>query len=196
MQSKAATILGFSLMLGLAALGFLVQQMAVKFKEYERVVNVKGLAEQEVAADTVIWPIQFTVADNQLGSLFETLEQQSGLITAFLQQGGVEASAISRAAPNVIDKKAQQYGEGDRAEFRYIASQTLTVYSKDVAKIRGLISAIGFDPVDVGALRIARYIEPFGMLSGVLAYETDQGPEWAYRFAKFDRLFGLSSSSR
>lgn len=143
MQSKAATILGFSLMLGLAALGFLVQQMAVKFKEYERVVNVKGLAEQEVAADTVIWPIQFTVADNQVGSLFETLEQQSGLITAFLQQSGVEASAISRAAPNVIDKKAQQYGEGDRAEFRYIASQTLTVYSKDVAKIRGLISAIG-----------------------------------------------------
>ncbi|WP_445262541.1 NADPH-dependent F420 reductase [Pseudomonas sp. EA_105y_Pfl2_R69] len=59
-----------------------------------------------------------------------------------------------------------------------------------------LISAIGFDPVDVGALRIARYIEPFAMLSGVLAYETDQGPEWAYRFARFDRLFGLSSSSR
>ena len=49
MQSKAATILGFSLMLGLAALGFLVRQMAAKFKEYERVVNVKGLAEQEVA---------------------------------------------------------------------------------------------------------------------------------------------------
>lgn len=59
--------------------------------------------------------------------------------------------------------------------------------SKAVAA--GLISAVGFDPVDAGGLRIARYIEPFGMLSGVLAYETDQGPEWAYRFGRFDRLF-------
>lgn len=53
-----------------------------------------------------------------------------------------------------------------------------------------LINAVGFDPVDAGALRIARFIEPFGMLSGVLAYDTDQGPEWAYRFGRFDRLFG------
>lgn len=57
------------------------------------------------------------------------------------------------------------------------------------AKAAGLISQVGFDPVDAGALKIARYIEPFGMLSGVLAYETDQGPDWAYRFGRFDRLF-------
>lgn len=41
-NTKAATVLGLSLIIGLSALGFLVQQMAVKFKEYERVVAVKG----------------------------------------------------------------------------------------------------------------------------------------------------------
>lgn len=58
-----------------------------------------------------------------------------------------------------------------------------------------LISQVGFDPVDAGALKVARYIEPFGLLSGVLAYETDQGPDWAYRFGRFDRLFKGSSRS-
>jgi 8-hydroxy-5-deazaflavin:NADPH oxidoreductase len=59
-----------------------------------------------------------------------------------------------------------------------------------------LVRDVGFDPVDAGSLRVARYIEPFGMLSGVLAYETGEGPEWAYRFGRFDRLFGDDRSSR
>ncbi|GAB3396282.1 NADPH-dependent F420 reductase [Azotobacter armeniacus] len=56
------------------------------------------------------------------------------------------------------------------------------------AVVAQLIRQIGFDPVDAGSLKVARYIEPFGMLSAVLAYETDQGPEWAYRFGRFAPL--------
>ena len=48
-----------------------------------------------------------------------------------------------------------------------------------------LIRDVGFDPVDAGPLRIARYIEPFALLVGQLAYEGKGGPELAYRF---DRL--------
>lgn len=60
------------------------------------------------------------------------------------------------------------------------------------AQVAGLITELGFEPVDAGPLRVARYLEPFGMLSGVLAYETDQGPEWAYRCARLDRLFEMT----
>ncbi|HEY6720337.1 MAG TPA: NADPH-dependent F420 reductase [Burkholderiales bacterium] len=49
----------------------------------------------------------------------------------------------------------------------------------------GLIRDIGFDPVDAGPLRIARYTEPFTMLMGQLAYEGKGGPEVAYRFERF-----------
>src|SRR6266542_2213780 len=35
----------------------------------------------------------------------------------------------------------------------------------------GLIRDVGFDPVDAGPLRIARYIEPFALLVAQLAYE-------------------------
>ena len=48
-----------------------------------------------------------------------------------------------------------------------------------------LIRAVGFDPVDAGPLRIARYTEPFALLVAQLAYEGEGGPELAYRFERF-----------
>lgn len=55
--------------------------------------------------------------------------------------------------------------------------------SKPVAA--ALIRDVGFDPVDAGPLRIARYIEPFALLIAQLAYEGEGGPELAYRFDRF-----------
>ena len=54
---------------------------------------------------------------------------------------------------------------------------------KDIAA--ELIRDAGFDPVDAGPLRIARYIEPFTLLIARLAYEGEGGPELAYRFERF-----------
>ena len=51
--------------------------------------------------------------------------------------------------------------------------------AKEVAV--ALIRDVGFDPIDAGPLRIARYTEPFSQLVGQLAYETEGGPELAYR---------------
>jgi len=51
----------------------------------------------------------------------------------------------------------------------------------------GLIRDAGFDPVDAGPLRIARYTEPFALLVAQLAYEGEAGPELAYRFERFGK---------
>jgi predicted dinucleotide-binding enzyme len=63
--------------------------------------------------------------------------------------------------------------------------------SKDDARAKGvaakLIHDAGFDPVDAGPLRIARYTEPFALLVGQLAYEGKGGPELAYRFERFGK---------
>ncbi len=48
-----------------------------------------------------------------------------------------------------------------------------------------LISDVGFEPIDGGPLRIARYTEPFALLVAQLAYEGDGGAELAYRFESF-----------
>jgi len=49
-----------------------------------------------------------------------------------------------------------------------------------------LIRDVGFEPVDAGPLRIARYTEPFALLVAQLAYEGSGGPELAYRFERFE----------
>jgi predicted dinucleotide-binding enzyme len=49
----------------------------------------------------------------------------------------------------------------------------------------GLIRDVGFDAVDAGPLRIARYTEPFALLVAQLAYDGEGGPELAYRFERF-----------
>jgi predicted dinucleotide-binding enzyme len=55
--------------------------------------------------------------------------------------------------------------------------------AKEVAP--ALIREVGFEPVDAGPLRIARYAEPFALLIAQLAYEGEGGPELAYQFERF-----------
>ena len=55
--------------------------------------------------------------------------------------------------------------------------------AKDVAAT--LIRDVGFDPVDAGPLRIARYLEPFSLAMAQLAYEGEEGPEIVYRIERF-----------
>ena len=76
-------------------------------------------------------------------------------------------------------------------EARRKASRPSLVYCGDDRKSKklaaGLIRDVGFDPVDAGPLRIARYTEPFGLLVAQLAYEGKGGPELAYRFERFGK---------
>jgi predicted dinucleotide-binding enzyme len=76
-------------------------------------------------------------------------------------------------------------------ESRHTATRPSLVYcgddpaSKRVAA--DLASDAGFDPIDAGPLRIARYTEPFGLLMGQLAYEGDNGPELGYRIERWEK---------
>ncbi|MGD0640608.1 MAG: NAD(P)-binding domain-containing protein [Roseiarcus sp.] len=74
-------------------------------------------------------------------------------------------------------------------EARRKAARPSLVYCGDDADgkkvVATLIRDVGFDPVDAGPLRIARYTEPFALLVGQLAYEGTAGPELAYRFERF-----------
>ncbi|MDE1240470.1 SIMPL domain-containing protein [Vibrio aestuarianus] len=142
-STSSALIMGLSVILGLGVLGFFVQQTAIKYKEYERVITVKGLSEREYPADTVIWPIQFTVADNDLPTMFSTIEKQTKMVTDFLATQGIADNNVSLSSPAVIDKKAQQYGGENSVEFRYLANQTITVYSNQVDLVRAAINKLG-----------------------------------------------------
>jgi len=77
---------------------------------------------------------------------------------------GVYAARRRKRRPSLI-----YYGDDRRAKRR----------------VAGLIRDLGFDPVDAGPLKIARYAEPFTLLIAQLAYEGKGGPRLAYRFGRF-----------
>jgi len=63
------------------------------------------------------------------------------------------------------------------------------VYCGDDRKAKKLAARLirdaGFDPLDAGPLKLARYMEPATLLIAQLAYEGKGGPRLAYRFERF-----------
>jgi 8-hydroxy-5-deazaflavin:NADPH oxidoreductase len=89
-------------------------------------------------------------------------------------------SAFSTVPSEVLFGVFEAKGRANRSSLVYCGDDKA---AKAVAAT--LIRDVGFDPVDAGPLRIARYMEPFSLLVAQLAYEGDAGPELAYRFERF-----------
>jgi len=145
-HTRNFAILGLFIFLGLATLGYLLANAAIEHKLYDRSIKVKGLSEREYNADIVIWPIQFSVASNDITALYKAIDEQALMIRTFLENNGIAAQEISIGTPSIVDKSAQQYGNNARAEFRYTASQSVTVYSENIEAARhvmGQLSQLG-----------------------------------------------------
>ncbi|MCB5183994.1 SIMPL domain-containing protein [Methylobacillus gramineus] len=133
----ASAILGILLFAGLCGLGYQVSKSALDIKKLERSVEVKGLSEREVAADIAIWPITFSVADNDLGALYQNIQQKNASVVSFLKGNGFADGEVTISAPSVVDKQAREYGDaGASSKYRYTASSSITVYSGKVDKVR------------------------------------------------------------
>ena len=110
----------------------------------DRYVTVKGLAEREVKADLVIWPISFKVAANDLGRLQIEIDSDRDAITGFLLDAGFKQDEISYSAPNIIDAEAERgHGGAERAPYRYLAEATVTTRTADVALVKASMESAG-----------------------------------------------------
>ena len=132
------------LALGMVAGAWVLGQSLLQFKQADRSVEVKGLAEREVPADTAIWPVSFSEADNDLPRLYQTLQEKNAKIAAFLQSSGFTPEEISVSAPSITDRQAQDYGNAQLAErLRYSGKSTLTVYTRQVDRVREAMARLG-----------------------------------------------------
>jgi hypothetical protein len=139
---KSNLVLGAFICLGLMLLGYILGNSALRIKEHERTVTVKGLSEREYPADIVLWPILFTAASNDLPSLYSGLEKQSATIREYLHANGIDNSEMTVSPPSITDKLAQQYESTARAQFRYAGVQTVTVYSHNVENVRKITTTL------------------------------------------------------
>src|SRR5438132_6983739 len=117
-------------------------------------------------------------------------EDSTELVVAHTSSGSEElAKRISKARVVAAFQTVPSEVLFGVYEAKRKASRPSLVYCGDDESGKGvaaeLIRDVGFDPVDAGPLRIARYTEPFAMLVARLAYEGEGSPGLAYRFERF-----------
>jgi hypothetical protein len=139
---RESAIIAAGILLGLLTLGVSLKSAIDRFTDKDRRVTVKGLAEKEVDADKVTWPIQTKEIGNDLPALYSKINSTTAAIKRFLTSNGIKESEISVNAPTVIDLNAERYGENNRS-YRYNITSTIIVTSQNVKLVRSLINRQG-----------------------------------------------------
>lgn len=130
-----AVILAIGIIVGSLLIGNGLKDIPAR----NRVVTVKGLAEMEVKADKVTWPLTYKVLGNDMASLYNDIKTSNGKIIAFLKSKGIKDNEISVNAPEIIDTKADRYNNTPQP-YRYNVTTVVTVTSRQVDLVRNLIN--------------------------------------------------------
>lgn len=130
------------LAVSIIVLGLCIRSGICHFSDKDRKVTVKGLAEKEVDADKVTWPIVSKEIGNSLPDLYDKIGVTQNKIKRFLVNNGLNESEINVNAPSVIDLNAERYGENQR-NYRYNITSVITVTSRNVDLVRGIIAKQG-----------------------------------------------------
>ncbi len=117
----AGAIILFAIIVSLA---FFVA--AQNFSKQGSYVEVKGLSEKIVKADTAIWSMSFEVKSNNVDLLYADIEKNITTIKTFLKEKGFEDPEINVAPVNIYQDTYKD------ALFRYNSISQVSVYTKKV----------------------------------------------------------------
>lgn len=105
---------------------------AKDFSKQGSYVEVKGLSEKIVKADTAIWTLSFEVKSNNVDELYSGIEKNISTIRSFLKEKGFEDNEINVAPVNIYQETYKD------AVFRYNSSNQVSVYTKKVDKAKAV----------------------------------------------------------
>lgn len=131
----AALVLAAGIFLG----GMAIRSGITTFKDKDRKVSVRGLAEREMKADKVTWPLTYKEIGNDPAEMYALLERKNAIVVNFLKKGGLKDEEISVNPPRIIDRQADNYGN-ESMLYRYKAVSAITVTSKNVDRVRELMN--------------------------------------------------------
>ena len=183
------------------------KKLAKLARDAGRTAQAGTPAEAAQNADAVLLAVHWSRVDDvlkQAGDLAGTVvitcslpmnTDDTGLVVAHTSSGAEE---LAKKAPKarVISAFGTVPSEVLFSVFerRKRKNRPNMLYSGDDVKAKGvaaqLIRDVGFEPIDAGPLRIARYTEPFTLAVAQLAYEGERGPALAYRFDWFEESAG------
>jgi hypothetical protein len=130
------------LMVGLIVIGVCIKGGLNSMADNSRVVTVKGLAEMEVKANKVTWPVTVKIIGNDLGTIYAEVNKNNAIVRNFLVSKGIDTKEITENAPQIVDKAADVYGSNDY-KARYNVTSVMTVSTNKVDLVKKLMSRQG-----------------------------------------------------
>ena len=123
---------------GIFSLGLFIKAGFDNFSYRDRVVAVRGLAEKEVTANKVTWPVVYKEVGNDLQQIYTRITNNNKIVSDFLTSNGISQSEILIQAPTLVDMQAERYGSRD-AQYRYNVTSVIVVTSSNIEKVNELI---------------------------------------------------------
>lgn len=123
---------------GILALGLCLKAGIDNIAYRDREVTVRGLAEKDVKANLVTWPITYNVVGNDLATIYDQINKNNGIIINFLTSNGITNDEISANPPSTYDAAANVY-RSETFKYKYSLSCTVTVTTSKVDKVRELL---------------------------------------------------------
>lgn len=137
MEKNKQVIAAALIAVGIVILGLCIRSAFVSLSGSQRVVTVRGLAEREVKADKVIWPIVFKELGDNLPALYATVAEKNKIVEKMLTESGITADEITTSV-QVNDIQADAYN-AERSVYRYRMLSIVTVNTTKVDTVLELL---------------------------------------------------------
>jgi uncharacterized protein len=135
---RAAAVIGALIAVGLAAAAWLHGWQLRQSRLPGQTISVKGLAEKPIAADSAEWRLTVYVKRKTAAEAIDVLRVERAAVIAFLTQAGFTGAAVTLASESVDESFDERRGAGGdtiRVPDGFLATQAITVTSKDVAAV-------------------------------------------------------------
>lgn len=142
------SILAISIMIS----GYLIGNILLKGKQFDKSVQVKGLSQKEVKADLAIWPTTITITGNDLSTLKKTIDFQTTAVASFFKNQGFNEQEITKGIINITDAQANLYNQNYQNNgVRYVATAEYTIRTHNISKLQKTLTS-SLDLVEKGIL--------------------------------------------
>ena len=124
--------------------GWFIGQGLQGFRQADRVLTIKGLAEQDIVSDYAVWTLSFRRAAQSYDEVRQALAADREAVVQFLISQGFSETEIERRPLQITDLQAREYGQTS-VTFRYTGVGSVTVRSDRVHTVAQAANAI--DPL-------------------------------------------------
>jgi len=148
---KKNMIQGVSIVAAALVLGIFMVCTVKTLKSYDDTVKVRGLCEREVPADRVVYRISYNEKSNSLADLRNIVREHNEAIVKLLKQAGFNDDEI-KVGNASYDDRYTWANNTSQITFRYQASQTVTVFTKNLDLVRKVQQTLETDLVNQNIL--------------------------------------------